>query len=133
MPYLIDTDVVIDHLTNQADATELLEHLSSDGIAISVVSYMEAYQGVLRSVDRQRANAQLEAFLASTPILPFSPRVAVRCAELREQLSQEGRRIRARALDLMIAATGLEHDLTLVTRNTRDYSDIPGIVLHGWE
>jgi predicted nucleic acid-binding protein len=35
--------------------------------------------------------------------------------------------VRQRALDLIIAATALEHDLTLVTRNREDFQDIPGL------
>ena len=49
MPYLIDTDVVIDHLANIPDAQQLLEKLTPEGIAISMITYMEAYQGVVRS------------------------------------------------------------------------------------
>lgn len=33
-------------------------------------------------------------------------------------------------MDLFIAATAIEHGLSLVTRNTRDYSDIPGLDLY---
>ncbi|HUZ03134.1 MAG TPA: hypothetical protein VMU89_22540, partial [Thermomicrobiaceae bacterium] len=55
--------------------------------------------------------------------------VARRCAELREELRRQDRRVRARALDLMVAATALQYDLTLVTRNIADYDDVPGLVL----
>ena len=47
MPYLIDSDVVIDHLDDSPPATQLLEKLATDGIAVSIITYMEAYQGVL--------------------------------------------------------------------------------------
>ncbi len=130
MAYLIDTNIVIDHLAELPDASALIERLSPAGIAVSIISYMEAYQGVLRSPDRERAEADFEAFLLTTPLLPFSPAVARHCAELREQLRQQGKRVRARALDLIIASTALEHNLTLVTRNTDDYDDIPGLRLY---
>jgi predicted nucleic acid-binding protein len=35
-----------------------------------------------------------------------------------------------RSLDILIAATAIEHGLTLVTRNTRDHADIPGLTLY---
>lgn len=38
-----------------------------------------------------------------------------------------------RTLDLFIAATALEHGLTLVTRNLKDFQDIPGIQLYPWD
>jgi tRNA(fMet)-specific endonuclease VapC len=35
-------------------------------------------------------------------------------------------------LDLMIASTALVHDLTLVTHNTQDFKNIPGLRLEDW-
>ncbi len=35
-----------------------------------------------------------------------------------------------RTLDLVIAATAITHDLEVVTRNTRDYQDVPGLRLY---
>lgn len=38
-------------------------------------------------------------------------------------------RVRSRLIDLMIAATALEHGLTLATNNAADYRDIPGLLI----
>ena len=103
MPYLIDSDVVIDHLADVPVATKLLEKLATDGIAVSIITYMEAYQGVLRSPHQTRARKQFEALLETVPVLPFSPSIAKRCAQLRETLHREGKRVKARALDLITA------------------------------
>ena len=86
MPYLIDTDLVIDHLANITEANQLLEKLATQGIAISIITYMEAYQGVVRSPNVKEARAKFQIFRRSVPVLPFSLSVAKRCAALREQL-----------------------------------------------
>jgi predicted nucleic acid-binding protein len=130
MPYLIDTDLVIDHLANITEANQLLDKLAPEGIAISMITYMEAYQGVVRSPNVQDAHAKFQTFRRSVPVLPFSLSVAKRCALLREQLKTEQKRVKARALDLINAAIALEHDLTLVTRNVKDYQDIPDLKLY---
>ena len=130
MPYLIDTDLVIDHLANIPAANKLLDKLAPEGIAISIITYMEAYQGVVRSPNVKAARAKLQTFRRSVPVLPFSLSVAKRCAILREQLQHEQKRVKSRALDLMNAAIALEHDLTLVTRNVEDYHDIPGLHMY---
>ena len=130
MPYLIDTDLVIDHLANVTEANQLLDTLAPEGIAISIITYMEAYQGVVRSVNVKEAQVKFQTFRRSVPVLPFSLSVAKRCASLRERLKQEQKRVKSRALDLMNAAIALEHDLTLVTRNIEDYQDIPGLQLY---
>ena len=130
MPYLIDTDLVIDHLANITEANQLLDKLAPEGIAMSIITYMEAYQGVIRSVNAKEARAKFQIFRRSVPVLPFSLTVAKRCAALREQLKQEQKRVKSRALDLLNAAIALEHDLMLVTRNVEDYKDIPGLELY---
>jgi tRNA(fMet)-specific endonuclease VapC len=130
MAYLIDSDVVIDHLADEADALHLLDRLSPAGIAISVITYMEVYQGVLVNPDRIRAERKFDDFLAAVPIASFSVQIARRCARLRAELQRQRKRVCPRALDLLTAATALEHDLVLVTRNVADYDDIPGLVVH---
>lgn len=130
MPYLIDSDVVIDHLADVLTATKLLDSLASDGIAVSIITYMETYQGVLRSPHQTRARKQFAAFLETVPVIPFSQACAERCAQVRETLQREGKRVKARALDLMTAAIALEHGLTVVTRNVEDYMDIPGLKVY---
>ena len=103
---------------------------SQKGIAISIITFIESYQGVLRSESVKETHAKFQIFRRSVPVLPFSLSVAKRCATLREQLKHEQKQVKSRALDLMNAAIALEHDLTLVTRNVEDYQDIPGLQLY---
>lgn len=87
MAYLIDTDIVLDHLAAVPAAIELLNELvNRDDLAISVVTSMEAYQGMLRYPTPREARGQFEAFVAVVQVLPFREDVARRCAELRETL-----------------------------------------------
>ena len=130
MAYLLDSNLVIPYLADDPATVPLIERLASEGIAISIITYLEVYQGTLRSADPERAQEQFERFLAVVPTLSLSPAVARRCARLREDLKGRGRRVRDRALDLVIAATALEHGLPLVTRNLADYEDIPELSLY---
>lgn len=130
MPYLVDSDIVIDYLDHREEATTLLDTLVEEGIAISIITYMEIYQGVLKSPQPEQAKRQFEAFTTSFPILPFSPSTAKQCARLRHLLKKAGKRINQRALDIMTAAIAIEHHLTLVTRNVADYKDIPDLQLY---
>ena len=127
MPFLIDTDWVIDYLAGVQTALALLDSRATDGISISVITYMEVYQGVERSPNARRAGIQFDSFLEAVPVLSLSLAVARRCANVRNTLKQQGRRVSSRALDLIIAATAIEAGLTLLTRNVDDYKDIPGL------
>jgi len=130
MRYLVDSNWVIDNLLNTQDAVDLLETLATDGFAVSIFTYMEAYQGTLRGQATAEMQRAFEQFFGTVPVLPFSPAVARRCAYLRQTLRQQGKRVNSRATDLMIAATALEHGLEFVTNNTADYDDIPELALY---
>ena len=127
MGYLIDSDWVVDHLAGDEEANRLLSGLSDEGIVISIITYIEIYQGVLRSPTPKDAEQKLQAFVDTISILSITPAVARRCAHIRETLRKQRKEFRRRAFDLLIAATALEYDLTLVTRNREDYEDVPNI------
>jgi predicted nucleic acid-binding protein len=84
MPYLVDSDILIDQREGQPSALALLGRLAPEGLAISIITYMEVYQGTLRSPDPERAQAGLATFLIGVPVVPLSVAAARRCAELRE-------------------------------------------------
>jgi predicted nucleic acid-binding protein len=130
MAYLLDSDVVIRYFAGDAPTRALVDPLFAHGASISMISYMEVLQGIIESADPRDGQDAFDDFLSGVPILPFSEDVARRCAALRRDLKQQGKRVRPRVLDLITAATALHSGLTLVTRNTADYDDIPGLTLH---
>jgi predicted nucleic acid-binding protein len=48
MRYLVDSDVMIDYLTNRLDSVALLKRLFPNGLAVSILTYLEVYQGISR-------------------------------------------------------------------------------------
>ncbi len=129
MPYLLDSDILIYYTNGVPSIHQLFERIAPEGLAVSAVSYMETRQGIGRSPHPRDAQTRLDELLVRVPVVAFSRVEAYRCAVLREMLQQQGRRVRQRALDLMIAATALEHDFTLVTNNPADYNDLPGLLV----
>jgi hypothetical protein len=94
---------------------------------VSVVSVGELRRGIERVRDPRR-RADLEAFLSALRarlgprVLAFDAAVAERCGRLTARLAAAGRT--APAIDSLIAATALEHDLTMVTRNAGDFAGL---------
>jgi len=129
MPYLVDSDWLIDYQLEVPEAKKLVERLTEFGIAISVITYLEVYDGLVRRPDFVEVASKFEDFVDTIFLIDISREVARRCAHSRETLRNQGKRVRQRALDLLIAATALEHSLTLVTRNSDDYLDIPDLKL----
>lgn len=97
---------------------------------MSIVTYTELLEGILGSRDVVGGELQLHEFLASVSVLGISRPVSRRTAVIRRDLRRSGRQVNHRLLDLFIAATALHYRLTLVTRNTRHYADVPDLKIY---
>ena len=102
----------------------------SDVVLCSVVVF-ELRHGAERSPDPVREHAKLDVFLGPFASLPFDDDGAREFARIRHELERVGAVIGPH--DLQIAAIALQHGLTLVTYNTREFSRIPGFKLEDWE
>lgn len=92
---------------------------------ISVITLGELQTWACRAGVFPRRREALGELLRDAEVLPVSPAIGLRFGELRAALFDAGRPVPE--LDLFIAATAIEHDLTLVTHNTADYEAVPGL------
>ena len=128
MKYLVDTDWVIDYLKGQKRATEMLASLSSDGVAISLISYGEIYEGIFFGKDPKRHEKDFLKFLRWVPVLFLTKPIMKQCIRMRGSLRQSGQLISD--FDLLIAATAIHHRLTLLTHNKRHFHRISALKLY---
>ena len=70
----------------------------------------------------------LEEFLEGVKLISLSLEIMRRFAIIRGYLQQQGTPIGE--MDLLIAATALHHDLTIVTRNRRHFERVPSLKLY---
>jgi predicted nucleic acid-binding protein len=108
-----------------------------DTLFISAVSFGELRKGIALRMPGQR-RTQLETWieadlshLFSGRILSVTRSVAERWGALDAERQSSGRPISI--ADGMIAATALEHDLTLVTRNVKDFASLGVRLLNPWD
>ena len=66
----------------------------------------------------------------SIQLLPFDSECAAQAARIRVELEAAGTPIGPH--DTLIAATALRHQATLVTRNVREFSRVPGLQWLNW-
>jgi tRNA(fMet)-specific endonuclease VapC len=130
MKYLIDSDLIVDWLNAHQPTVSLITPLLPDGIGLSILTYAEIYEGIYGGRDPKAEERAFRTFLRSLTVLPVNRAVARRAARIRRDLRARKLPVAHRALDLFIAATALEHGLVLLTRNQKDYADIPGVSLH---
>jgi predicted nucleic acid-binding protein len=129
MKYLLDSDILIDYFDGRIEIKDRVEGYIREGSAISTIAYMEALEGRLRSGSLSEVTGELDWLIRSIRVIPVSREIGIVCAEIRAVLRIQKKRVRPRALDPLIAATAIEFDLTLITRNRDDYHDIPGLVM----
>ena len=121
---LFDSDVLIDVLRKDGVAETLLTGLGSVGpLGISVVTRMETIRGCTSREVQQQAEKLLRRF----QVLALNARISQRADELvaRFYLSNN-----ISVPDALIAATALEYDLPLVSKNQRDFRFLKEIGLH---
>ena len=114
---LLDSNIVI--YAAQTQHSALLQFIRQEPRAVSIVSRIEVL-GFHRISARERQIC--EAFFLTVEMLRLSDRIVDIAVELRQQR-------RMGLGDAIIAATALEHNLTLITRNTRDFRWIEGLDL----
>ncbi|MFM8605822.1 MAG: type II toxin-antitoxin system VapC family toxin, partial [Cyanobium sp.] len=101
---------------------------------LSVISLGEIRRGVERLADGQRAQALRSWLEEDLPawfhgrLLPIDAAVADQWGRLQ---AEAGRPLPA--IDSLLAATALAHDLVLTTRNVRDQAGLPVALVNPWE
>lgn len=105
---LVDTDVFIDHLRGAVALAPGRHRLS-----YSVITRAELVAGTT-------ASAAVADLLAPFREIAVDRAVAERAGRIRREAG-------VRLPDALIAATALEHDLALATRNDRDFSRVRGL------
>ena len=128
MRYLVDADWLIDAFIGRPDAVRTLDYLSPEGLAVSIIAVAELYEGAFGTPDPSPTLAAFREFLRGYAILPLTDPAAVRFAQVRATLRQQGQLIPD--MDLLIAATAMEADLTLLTRNLRHFTRISDLRLY---
>jgi predicted nucleic acid-binding protein len=130
MKYLVDTDWVADYLQGKEAARQLIDPLIPQGVAISILTYSEICHGILGSYDPPRGKRVFRRLLTAVSVLGITRSVAEANAAIRLELDRQKKQYKHRALDLLIAATAVHYNLMLVTRNRKDFHDIPGLIIH---
>jgi predicted nucleic acid-binding protein len=138
--YLLDTNVLSETIRPKPDqrVIEWLDSVQTESLHVSVLSLGEIRTGVegmeVGPAKRERLRLWLEQALSGwfeSRLLPVDAAVADRWGRLEAQTRAEGRPLPA--IDSLLAATALQHNLRLVTRNTKDFR-VPGLeVLDPWE
>lgn len=125
MTFLLDSNICIAAMKGEKAATDGLDQLSDGQIALPTVVVAELIYGAYKSSNVTRSLDVFLAFSRELPQVPFDSVAAGHYGRIKAQLYRIGTPIGPN--DFLIAATALAHDATLVSRNVREFSRIPGL------
>jgi toxin FitB len=137
--FLLDTNCIFEAVRPRPEQRVLdwMEGTDERLLFLSVVTLGEIRRGVA-SLPQSHRRAQLEAWLELALPARFEDRILhidVEVADRWGQLTADARR-RGRSLaavDALLAATALHHNLTLVSRNAADFAETPVPVINPWD
>jgi len=131
--YLLDTNV-ISELFKKRPSPKVLESVRStrgQDLATSVLCVVELRYGASRHRKGEAIWERISSHVLSRiRILPLGWQEAVRAGDILGALERRGEPIGIE--DVLIAATALEHGLTVVTRNSKHFSRIEGLLAESW-
>lgn len=128
MAFLLDTNIAI-HARDGTEAVldKLAEH---DGaILLSALSLAELQRGLYKDkAHTALRSVRLDVLLKHIPVLPFDAAAAETYGRIIAQCGWA----KGKDYDRMIAAHALTTRSVLVTANTADFDDVPGLSLENW-
>jgi hypothetical protein len=136
MKYLIDTNVISELKRTQPNAQVLtwFSTVNDESLYLSVLSLGEIRKGVEKLSDNRRQDDLRHWLERELPewfeqrLLPINADIADLWGKLQAQMNRP-----LPAIDSLLAATALHHDLCLVTRNTKDFVYPNLTILNPWE
>lgn len=122
MKYLLDTNIIINHLRGrQSIKIDFLR----EGSGLSIISLAELFYGAHKSYDSKNNLAKVKKMIIDLEIkiIDLDEETIDKYGQLKAQLEEKGKKIDD--FDLLIAATALKNNLILVTENKDHFKRIP--------
>ncbi|MEO7144843.1 MAG: type II toxin-antitoxin system VapC family toxin [Bryobacteraceae bacterium] len=137
--FLLDTNCISELVRPRPEpgVMEWMEAADEQTLFLSVLTLGEIRKGVAACPQNKR-RSQLETWLETGlrsrfagRILPIDDAVADRWGLLTAEVKRKGKTLPV--IDGLLAATALQHNLTIVSRNTRDFVNAHVAVLNPWK
>ncbi len=130
MSLLVDTNICIGWFKGDARIRKRWLANPPDALRLSAIVKAELLYGARKSSRVEENLRSLQQLFAVVPSIAFDDDAAHWYGVIRSDLSKRGKPLGPN--DLMIAATALANDLTVVTRNMREFVRVPGLRLEEW-
>ena len=130
MQYLLDTNTCVFYLRGKLKLDEIIKEKGRENCFISEISVLELTFGAENSDNPQKSHKAVDSFVNGLTIIPIFGSIK-RYAKEKVRLRKIGKPLNDE-FDLLIGVTSVEHKLTLVRDNTKDFQRLEGIKLENW-
>lgn len=124
---LLDTNIVIEVFDGNKDVADKINKLPTFYLTSIVLG--ELYIGVNRVTNKAKHLKKVNDFLKLCTVLDVDSTFAVYYGEIVAALYKKGKPLPIN--DVWIAATALQHDLTLITRD-KHFNEISNLKMKSW-
>ena len=125
---LLDTDIVIAIFAEELPVLERMA--AAEEVFVPAVALGELYYGARKSGRAETNIARIDEFAAAAAILGCDALTAQQYGRIKNDLRAKGRPIPEN--DIWIGAVGMQHDLTVATRDHDHFSQISGLRVEVW-
>jgi len=129
MHYLLDTNVCIYYLKGQYELNDKIRKIGFDNVAISEITFAELIFGAEKSQQKEKNIKVVEDFAERILIIPIFDGIRIYGKE-KARLQKEGTVISD--FDLLIGATAIFNNMTMVTRNIKEFKRLENIKIENW-
>jgi tRNA(fMet)-specific endonuclease VapC len=127
--YLLDTNICVYFFNGQFNLKEKIREVGFENCVVSEITIAELKYGIAKSTKKEKNQQALDTFQSKIDILPIFTALDIYATE-KAQLKIKGRMLDD--FDLLIGATAIHNNLTLVTRNVSDFDRLDGIKIEDW-
>jgi tRNA(fMet)-specific endonuclease VapC len=128
--YLLDTDIIIYSMKGHPLIRQKLTEQINAVMRISMITLNELYYGAYKSQQVSTNLAKIKMLENAFEAIPVNYESAEIFGLLKAQLESQGNRLDD--FDLLIAATAMAHNLTLVSNNLKHFQRIDGLKIETW-
>ena len=130
MKYCLDTNTLIYFFKGLGDVSNRLLTTPPGEIAIPAVVIYELEVGIVKSTSPRKRITQLQEITSLVNIISFGQSEAKCAAGIRIKLERQG--IPIGPYEILIAASALANNSTLVTHNKREFEIVAGLKIEDW-
>ena len=130
MHYLIDTNIIIYRLKNLGNVNANFLKNKDKHMSLSVIFYGELVFGAKKSKAAEKNMETVNAIKSIFPLLEITSEIMNIFGEIKAYTQKIGKTIDD--MDLLIAATAITNNFTLVTHNMKHFKNIPNLKVEDW-